>query len=68
MTEAKPIPIEEAQARATAAADAAEKAAAAKPKRKPAARKKPAKPKDEIWTPDKGAEGAGDKKLWTPDS
>ena len=40
----------------------------AKPKRKPAARKKPAKPKDEIGTPDKDAEAAGDKKLWTPDS
>jgi trigger factor len=68
VTEAKPIPMEEAQARAAVAAEAAEKAAAAKPKRKPAARKKPAKPKDELWTPDKDAEGAGDKKLWTPDA
>jgi trigger factor len=68
VTEAKPIPLEEAQERAKQAAEAAEKAAAAKPKRKPAARKKPAKPKDELWTPDKDAEGAGDKKLWTPDA
>ena len=68
VTEAKPIPMEEAQKRAEAAAETAAKAAAAKPKRKPAARKKPAKPKDELWTPDKDAEGAGDKKLWTPDA
>jgi trigger factor len=68
VTEAKPIPLEVARERATAAAEAAAIQAAAKPKRKPAARKKPAKPKDEIWTPDKGAEGAGDKKLWTPDA
>jgi trigger factor len=68
VTEAKPIPIEEARKRAEAAAEAAAKAAAAKPKRKPAARKKAAEPKDEIWTPDKDAEGAGDKKLWTPDA
>jgi trigger factor len=68
VTEAKPIPLEEAQERAKQAAEAAEKAAAAKPKRKPAARKKPAKPKDELWTPDKDAEAAGDKKLWTPDA
>ena len=68
VTEAKPIPMEEAQKRAEAAAEAAATAAAAKPKRKPAARKKPAKPKDEIWTPDSDAETAGDKKLWTPDA
>ncbi len=68
VTEAKPIPMKEAQKRAEAAAEAAATAAAAKPKRKPAARKKPAKPKDEIWTPDSDAQTAGDKKLWTPDA
>jgi trigger factor len=65
VTEAKPIPLEEADKRSE---QAAEKAAAAPKKRKPAARKKPAKPKDELWTPDKDAEAAADKKLWTPDS
>ena len=68
VAEAVPIPMEEAQQRAQAAAEAAEKAAAAKPKRKSAARKKPAEPKDELWTPDKEAEAAGEKKLWTPDA
>jgi len=61
ITEAKSIPLEEAQKRS-------EKAAAAPKKRKPAARKKPAKPKDELWTPDADAAATGDKKLWTPDS
>jgi len=68
VTEAKPISIEEAERRAQAAAEAKATEAAAKPKRKTAARKKPAKPKEELWTPDKEAEAAGDKKLWTPDS
>jgi trigger factor len=68
VTEAKPIPLQEAQEKAKQAAEAREKAAVKAPKRKPAARKKPAKPKDELWTPDKEAEPAGDKKLWTPDS
>ncbi len=65
VTEAKPIPIEEAHKRAE---EAAKKAAAAPKKRKPAARKKPAEVKDELWTPDKDAEAAADKKLWTPDA
>ena len=67
MTEAKPIPIE-GRRRAPPWSRRRGEGGGCKPKRKPAARKKPAKPKDEIWTPDKGAEGAGDKKLWTPDS
>ncbi|HEX4343975.1 MAG TPA: trigger factor [Solirubrobacteraceae bacterium] len=68
VTEAKPISIEEAQKRAKKAADAAEKAPAAAKKKKPAAKRKP-EPKEEIWTPDSDqAEGAGDKKLWTPDA
>ncbi|MDX6682820.1 MAG: trigger factor [Solirubrobacteraceae bacterium] len=69
VSEATPIAAEEARARAEKAAEAAAKApAAAKKARKPAARKK-AKPKDELWTPDKdAADGAGDKKLWTPDA
>ncbi|MDX6679679.1 MAG: trigger factor [Solirubrobacteraceae bacterium] len=65
VTEATAISVEDAQKRAKKAAPKA--AAAAKKPRKPAASKK-AKPKDEIWTPDKDAEVAGDKKLWTPDS
>jgi hypothetical protein len=65
VSEAKPIALEEAQERAKVAA---ETAAAAPKKRKPAARKKPAKPKDELWTPDKDAEAAAAKKLWTPDA
>jgi trigger factor len=65
VTEAKPIPLEESQKRAE---QAAEKAAAAPKKRKPAARKKPDKPTNELWTPDKDAEAAADKKLWTPDA
>jgi trigger factor len=68
VTEAKPISLEEARKRADKAGEAKAKAAAAAPKRKPAARKKPAKAKDELWTPDKEAEPAGDKKLWTPDA
>ncbi len=65
VSEAKPISVEDAQKRAKKAAPKA--AAAAKKPKKPAARKR-AKPADEIWTPDKDAEGTGDKKLWTPDS
>ena len=68
VTEAKPVIGEEARKRME---KAAKERTAKKPKaaaKKPAARKK-AKPKDEIWTPgDDKAEGAGDKKLWTPDS
>jgi trigger factor len=65
VTEAKPIPIEQAQEQA---ATAAPKAAATPKAKKPAARKK-AKPKDELWTPDQAAEeGGAGKKLWTPDS
>jgi len=61
VTEAKPIGVEQA-------AKAAEKAAKAAPKKKKPAAKK-AKPKDGLWTPDGEAQkGAGDKKLWTPDS
>ena len=68
VTEAKPIPMAQALERAKQAAEAAAKEAAAKPKRKPAGRKKPADVKDELWTPDKDAEAAAAKKLWTPDS
>jgi trigger factor len=64
VTEAKPIALEAARKKSEQAAEAAAKA----PKRKPAARKKPAKAKDDLWTPDKDAEPAGDKKLWTPDA
>jgi trigger factor len=68
VAEAKPIAVAEAQQRSEKAAEAAAKApAAAKKPRKSAARKK-AKPTDGLWTPDKDAEGAGDKKLWTPDA
>jgi trigger factor len=68
VAEAKPIAVAEAQQRSEKAAEAAAKApAAAKKPRKSAASRK-AKPKDELWTPDKDAEGAGDKKLWTPDA
>jgi len=68
VTEAKPIPVQQARERAANAAKAAEKAAKAAPKKKKPATKK-AKPKDGLWTPDGEAEkGAGDKKLWTPDS
>ncbi|MEJ7788161.1 MAG: trigger factor [Solirubrobacteraceae bacterium] len=70
VTQAEPIPMQEAQQRAEKAAVAAAKAPAAKKKpaeRKPAARKK-AKPKDTLWTPDKDAPQGADKKLWTPDS
>lgn len=70
--EAKPISIEEAEERAKKAEAKAAKAAKAAPKRKPAAKKaatKKAKPKDELWTPDKDAPAdAADKKLWTPDA
>jgi trigger factor len=68
VTEAKPIPIEEAQERAKKAEEAAAKSAPAAKGKTSAARKK-AEPKDELWTPDQAAdEGGGDKKLWTPDS
>jgi trigger factor len=69
VTEATPVSLEQAAKRAekVAAAAAEKKPAAAKKPRKPAARKK-AKPEDALWTPDKDAEAAGDKKLWTPDS
>ena len=67
VTEAKAVSVEQAEKAAAKKAAAAPKAAAKKP-RKPAARKKAA-PKEEIWTPGSDApEGAGDKKLWTPDS
>jgi trigger factor len=68
VTEATPIPIEQAQEKAKQAAEAAPEAASAPKAKKPAGRKK-SKPKDELWTPDQAAdEGGGDKKLWTPDS
>ncbi|HEV7804989.1 MAG TPA: trigger factor [Solirubrobacteraceae bacterium] len=68
VAEAKPIAVEEAQKRSEKAAETAAKApAVAKKPKKPAARKK-AKPKDELWTPDKDATAAGDRKLWTPDA
>jgi trigger factor len=68
ITEAKPIPIEEAEKQR--AADEKQQAAAPKKKapakRKPAAKK--AEPADELWTPDtEKAEGKADK-LWTPGS
>jgi len=68
VTEAKPIPMEQAQERAKQAAEVAEQAAATAKKKKPAARKKAAKPKEELWTPGSEEEPAGDKKLWTPDA
>jgi trigger factor len=68
ISEAKPISVEEAGKKATAAE---KKAAPAKAKKAPAKRKaaaKPADPGDELWTPDK-EEPAGDAgKLWTPGS
>ena len=68
VTEAKPIPVQQARERAANAAKAAEKAAKAAPKKKKPTTKK-AKPKDGLWTPEGEAEkSAGDKKLWTPDS
>jgi trigger factor len=68
VTEAKPIPIEEAQEQAKKAAEAAPRAASAPKAKEPGARKQ-SKPTDELWTPDQAAgEGGGDKKLWTPDS
>jgi trigger factor len=68
VTEAKPIPVEQAHEQAAKAAEAAPKAASAPKAKKPGARKK-SKPKDELWTPDQAAaEGGADKKLWTPDS
>jgi trigger factor len=64
VTEAKPIPIEEAQERARKAEEAAPKSAPAAKGKRSAAREK-----DELWTPDQAAdEGGADKKLWTPDS
>ncbi len=68
VTEAKPVSIEEAEKKAKTSAGAAPKAAAAPKKAKRPTGRKKAKPEDELWTPDKEPEGAGDKKLWTPDS
>jgi trigger factor len=69
VTEAKPISVEDADKRAKKAADAAAQSPASAKKPKKSAARKKAKPKDELWTPDKdAAEGAGDKKLWTPDA
>jgi trigger factor len=66
VTEAKAISVQDAE---KLAKKAAPKAAAAKKPKKPAAPRKKAKPKEELWTPDSdAAAGAGDKKLWTPDS
>ena len=65
---AKAIPMEEAAKRQEQAAAKAAKAAAAPKRKKPAGRKKAEEPKDELWTPDKDAPAAGDKKLWTPDT
>jgi trigger factor len=68
ITEAKPIPVEEAEKKRAAA----EKKQAAAPKKKAPAKRKPAakkaEPADELWTPetDKPEGEAG--KLWTPGS
>jgi trigger factor len=64
VSEAKPIPVEEAASRVKATAAAPKKKAPAK--RKAAAKK--ADPADELWTPDKEKPESEAGELWTPGS
>jgi len=65
--EATAVSMQQAEKTLAKQAEVTAKKAAKKPK-KPAARKKPKAKEDAIWTPEKDAEAAADKKLWTPDS
>jgi hypothetical protein len=64
VSEAKPIPVEEAERKQKETATAPKKKAPAK--RKAAA--KEAAPADELWTPDKDKPAGEAGKLWTPGS